>query len=167
MKKQDIFLSLGSNINNPKANLDKTIKILSAHQSVNICKTSKYYRTAPVDYLHQPEFINCAVWIKSALNIHKFYKLIKKIEKEMGTQKEFKNGPRVIDIDIIFYSDQVIMTSDLKIPHPKMHERKFVLVPLEELKPDFIHPELRLTVKELLENLPHNPLQYVEEYTKK
>jgi len=161
--KNRVFLSIGSNVGKLKKNIDQVIEKLKDLPSVEVVKVSKYYKSTPLEFLHQNNFINCGVLLKTSLNIHKLHSKLQKIEKELGKDKKFENGPRKIDIDIIFCEDLVISTSDLQIPHQKMHERKFVLLPFMELDKDFVHPQLNLTIKELLKNLKDNHLQKVKE----
>lgn len=161
MKKHDVFLSLGSNIDNPQENLKNAIKALSESRGIEIVKESSFYRTSPVDFLHQPEFINCILWIRTGKNIHRLLEFLKKLEVQLGREEGFYKGPRKIDLDIIFYSDEVIKTSDLSIPHKRMHQRRFVLIPLCELNNQLVHPELGKTVQQLLDSLEENPLQQV------
>jgi len=161
--KNRIFLSIGSNIGNLKENIDQAVEKIKELASVEVVKVSKYYKSTPVEFLHQNDFVNCAVLIKTGINIHKLHAKLQKIEVELGKDKQIENGPRSIDIDIIFCEDLVISTSDLQVPHQKMHERKFVLIPFMELDKNFKHPQLNLTVKELLAKLKDNHLQKVKE----
>ena len=160
--KTDVFLSLGSNRDNPVKNLENALEKLKALKTLEVVAVSTFYVTTPVDFAEQADFINCAVWVKTSMNPHKFLKVTQDIENEIGKGKEFQSGPRRIDIDIVLFGDLVIISDELRIPHSKMHKRKFVLVPMVELKKDFIHPEINQTMEELLTGLPFNPLIKVE-----
>jgi 2-amino-4-hydroxy-6-hydroxymethyldihydropteridine diphosphokinase len=160
--KQDVFLSLGSNIGNPKDNIETAIAKLKKNRLLDVEVVSRFYLTAPVDFIEQPRFVNCVVWLKTDLEPVKLHRITRKIEKEIGPEREFDKGPRKIDIDIVLFGDLVIISNKLRIPHPRMHKRKFVLVPMVEVNKNFIHPEMNQTVEELLNNLPYNPLETVE-----
>lgn len=147
-----VYLLLGSNLGNREKNIDNAINELKAC-GIIISKKSSLYNTAPWGYAEQPEFLNQALECLTSLEPFELLKEIKSIEKKMGREKTVRYGPRIIDIDIIFYDDLILKSEKLTIPHPLMHERLFVLKPLSEIAPDFVHPELKLTVKQLLEKL--------------
>lgn len=147
-----IYLSLGSNLGDREKNLETALSELE-NEGVLILKKSSIYETAPWGYEKQPEFLNIAMEGLTLLGPYDLLKLIKEIESKMGRKKTIKYGPRVIDIDIIFYNNIILKSKVLTIPHPLMHKREFVLKPLCEIVPDFIHPELKLSVKEMLDNL--------------
>jgi len=147
-----VFLSIGSNIGEKEKNCLEAIAILKKSGLI-IKKTSSVYITEPWGLKNQPDFANMAVEAFTELEPLELLCLLKKIEKNMGRKPTVKYGPRIIDIDIIFYDALVYKSEKLTIPHPLMHERYFVLKPLSEIAPDFVHPVLNLTVKELLDNL--------------
>lgn len=147
-----IYLSLGSNLGDREKNLETALSELE-NEGIVILKKSSIYETAPWGYEKQPEFLNMAMEGLTLLGPYDLLKLIKEIESKMGRKKTIKYGPRVIDIDIIFYNNIILKSKVLTIPHPLMHKREFVLKPLCEIVPDFIHPELKLSVKEMLDNL--------------
>lgn len=147
-----IYLLLGSNLGDRHKNIDNAINELKAC-GIIISRKSSLYNTAPWGYTEQPEFLNQAVEGFTSLEPFELLEEIKKIEKKMGRIDIVRYGPRIIDIDIIFYDDLILKTDKLIIPHPLMHKRLFVLKPLNEIAPDFIHPELKLSVKNLLEKL--------------
>ena len=103
-------------------------------------RVSSIYETEPVGYNEQPFFLNMACHIATDLDPYELLRLVKKVEEEMGRVPDFPNSPRLIDIDILFYGDRVVETADLIIPHPRLHERAFVLIPLSELTPQMLHP---------------------------
>jgi len=145
------YLGLGSNLGDRKQNLVRALDLLSQH--VVIEQLSSVYETEPVGYKEQPLFLNTVCRISTELNPEKLLRLAKKIESELGRTPAFPNAPRRIDIDILFYGDEVLNTRDLTIPHPRLVERAFVLVPLAEIAPDLVHPGNKKTVKKLLGDL--------------
>ncbi len=148
---EEVHLSLGSNMGNRKSNLRRALIMLS--REVNLKKVSSIYETEPVGYSEQPLFLNMACHIATNLDPNELLQLIKKIERDMGRISGFPNSPRPIDIDILFYSDMIVKTVDLVIPHPRLHERGFVLTPLLELAPQLLHPTLKKSVIELAAEL--------------
>ncbi|WP_297213414.1 MULTISPECIES: 2-amino-4-hydroxy-6-hydroxymethyldihydropteridine diphosphokinase [Thermodesulfovibrio] len=147
-----IYLSLGSNLGDREKNLETALSELK-NEGIVILKKSSIYETAPWGYEKQPEFLNMAMEGLTLLEPYDLLKLIKEIENKMGRKKTIKYGPRVIDIDIIFYNNIILKSEVLTIPHPLMHKRDFVLKPLCEIASEFIHPELKISVKKLLDNL--------------
>ncbi|RMA97570.1 2-amino-4-hydroxy-6-hydroxymethyldihydropteridine diphosphokinase [Hydrogenothermus marinus] len=149
MKK--IFLGLGSNIGNKEENIKKAISLLS--DFVFDIKLAKLYKSKAYGYENQDDFINTAIVGYTNLQPEELLKKLKEIEEKVGRKKRFHWGPREIDIDILFYEDLIFKSENLEIPHPRIYERDFVLKPLVDLEPDFIHPVLNKSVKQLLEEL--------------
>lgn len=147
-----VYLLLGSNLGERERNIEVAIKELEK-LGLLIQKRSSLYNTAPWGYYKQPDFLNIAVECLTNIAPIELLRELKEIEKKMGRKETVRYGPRVIDIDIIFYNSLIIKTESLVIPHPLMHKRRFVLEPLCEIAPDFVHPELKLTVRELLDTL--------------
>lgn len=147
-----IYLVLGSNVGNRADNIQEAIEELK-NCGLTILKESSLYNTAPWGYIEQSDFLNMALECSTNLCPYSLLKEIKDIEKKMGRKETIRYGPRIIDIDIIFYNNLIVKSEQLTIPHPLMHKREFVLKPLCEIAPDFIHPELKLSVKQLLDNL--------------
>jgi GTP cyclohydrolase-4 len=145
------YLGLGSNLGDRKQNLAKALKLISPHLVVE--RVSSIYETEPVGYTNQPLFLNAVCRVSTKLSSQQLLRLAKKIEAKLGRVPSFSNAPRTIDIDILFYGDEVTSSPELTVPHPRLVERAFVLVPLAEIAPGLIHPENRKTVKELLKDL--------------
>ncbi|MBM4446530.1 MAG: 2-amino-4-hydroxy-6-hydroxymethyldihydropteridine diphosphokinase [Chloroflexi bacterium] len=146
-----VYLGLGSNLGDRKQNLTQALELLSKH--VVIEKVSPIYETEPVGYTEQPLFLNAVCRISTELNPRQLLRLAKKIETKLGRAPSLANAPRPIDIDILLYDNEVFSSKELTIPHPRLTERAFVLVPLAEIAPDLVHPGNKKTAKELLDDL--------------
>jgi 2-amino-4-hydroxy-6-hydroxymethyldihydropteridine diphosphokinase len=146
------YIAFGTNVGNREENINVALKMME-DRGLKIIKTSKIYVTEPYGYKDQPEFLNGAVVVETSLSCRELLNVLLNIEKDMGRVRHFKWGPRNIDLDIIFYNDEVIDEPDLKVPHPDMQNRDFVLKPLCDLNPNFVHPVFKKTVKTLLEEL--------------
>lgn len=146
-----VYLSLGSNVGERRGNLLAAIARLPA-AGVEVRKTSSFYETEPLDYKQQPWFLNCAVEAETRWEPAELLRALQGIEKEMGSKKEFPKGPRLIDLDILLYGDEVIETPELQVPHPRMLQRRFVLEPLAEIAPGLKHPAWSGSVSELLKS---------------
>jgi 2-amino-4-hydroxy-6-hydroxymethyldihydropteridine diphosphokinase len=143
-----VYLSLGSNLSDKKDNLNKAIIELSS--ILTDLQLSPIYETEPWGYTEQPPFLNQCVGGKCNIDPFQLLVKIQEIEKKLGKNVEFKWGPRIIDIDILFYGNRIIQTDNLTIPHPYIQERAFVLIPLEDIARDFVHPILNVTIGELV-----------------
>jgi 2-amino-4-hydroxy-6-hydroxymethyldihydropteridine diphosphokinase len=146
-----VILALGSNLGDRCANLRQALEEISARVSIN--NTSSIYETPPWGYLEQPVFLNQVLSGWTSLNPAELLTFLKGIEREMGRIKNFKNGPRLIDIDILLFGEQIINTENLVIPHPRMLERGFVLLPLSEIEPDLIIPGTNKSVADFLQKV--------------
>lgn len=142
-----VFIGIGSNLGNKEENIRKAIELTK--EKCKILKISSLYETEPVGYKEQDWFLNCAVEIVTELNPHELLKFLLLIEKILGRIRTIKNSPRTIDLDILFYGDKIINENNLIVPHPRLHERLFVLEPLKEICPHFIHPVFNKSVNEL------------------
>lgn len=143
-----VYLGLGSNLGDRMGNLASAVERLS--QKVNIKKVSSVYETEPVYYKEQPLYLNAVLSALTELEPFELLRFAKSIESDLGRQPSFRNAPRLIDIDILFYGDRVVQTEELAIPHSSIAERAFVLVPLAEIAPRLVHPVLQKSVSELL-----------------
>jgi 2-amino-4-hydroxy-6-hydroxymethyldihydropteridine diphosphokinase len=148
-----IYLSLGSNLGDRAAHLQRALVELAA-AGIEPVRVSPFYQTEPVDYRPQPWFMNCVVEAKTEWLPLRLLSALQNIERKVGRRRGVPKGPRTIDLDILFYDNAVVRAPALTIPHPRMEERKFVLVPLAELAPDFRHPVTRKTVREMLSETP-------------
>jgi len=142
------YLGLGSNIGDRLQNLQAAINALEPE--VHPVECSPVYETPPWGYLDQPNFLNQVVKAETELSPGELLRYLKEIEKDLGRQDSFLNGPRKIDLDIIFFDDAVIESPPITIPHPRMDDRGFVLLPLADLAPEFKHPVLDLSVQDML-----------------
>ena len=149
------FISVGSNLGDPLRNCRRGIDELCLDGEVRLVGRSPFYRTQPVDYLDQDWFVNAALLVETALTPLELLEKTQSIQTRMGRKGDaIRFGPRVLDLDIIFYEDAVIHTPHLVVPHPRMHKRRFVLHPICDIDPTVVHPVLGQTVREMLERLP-------------
>jgi 2-amino-4-hydroxy-6-hydroxymethyldihydropteridine diphosphokinase len=148
-----VYLSLGSNVGARDQNLNAAIAAFPS-ASVEVRRVSSFYETEPVDYLDQAWFLNCVVEAQTELPPLDLLRGLRSIEARMGSQKVIAKGPRLIDIDILLYGQRTIETPELQVPHPRMTQRRFVLVPLAEIAPQLQHPSWPGTVEMLLAETP-------------
>jgi 2-amino-4-hydroxy-6-hydroxymethyldihydropteridine diphosphokinase len=148
-----IHLSLGSNIGERAESIARAIAELRG-RGVRVVMRSSLYETEPVEFLAQGWFLNCVVEVETDLAAGELMRLLLDIERGMGRERMTPKGPRIIDVDILLFGSQVVREADLEIPHPRMAERRFVLVPLTEIAPSARHPVLKKSVAELLAATP-------------
>lgn len=148
MMEHTVYLALGSNLGNRLANIKNAISNFTPQLEVK--KKSPVYETPPWGYADQPAFLNQALMAETYLEPHDLLSHLKRLEVVLGREPTFQNGPRLIDVDILLYDDIVLNSPPLQIPHPRLHQRAFVLVPLNDIAPDLIHPTLGKSVNEML-----------------
>jgi 2-amino-4-hydroxy-6-hydroxymethyldihydropteridine diphosphokinase len=156
-----IFIALGSNLGERLGNLQKAAAGMPPE--VDVLAASLIYETDPWGFVDQPAYLNQVLEATTRLEPAALLAYLKQLESRLGRVVTFRNGPRIIDLDILFYDRLIMKTDGLCIPHPRMHERAFVLVPLADLAPGFRHPVLKKTVQELLQEVDqHGVHQMVE-----
>ena len=153
LKTKKVYLGIGSNLGARLNNIKKAAFLLKKDDKIKFLRHSSFYETEPVGYKNQPDFLNGIFEIMTSLSPQALLKKLKNIEKRMGRIRNIKWGPRVIDLDILLYGNMVIEKTNLTVPHPEMHKRRFILAPLAEIAPDVIHPLKKKTVLELYKNL--------------
>ena len=147
------YLSLGSNVGDRESNLAQATMALSINFDISDIESSSYFESDPLYNLDQPDFLNSVVKCTTTLKPFDFLDVCKRIEKMLGRAKNRKkNAPRIIDVDILFHGDSVMETDELKLPHPMLGVRKFVLIPFAELEPDFQIPHSKFTINDLLDH---------------
>lgn len=147
------FIGIGSNLGDPLSNCLDAIATLISLEQISLTQQSSFYKTEPVGFRDQDWFVNGVVEVKTAYSPRSLLETLKVIEYEMGRRAGEKWGPRVIDLDILFYGQEIINEKDLIIPHPELHKRRFVLIPLNEIAPYVIHPAFGVSVQGLLGRL--------------
>ena len=134
------FVALGSNLQKPRQQVVQALKALAQLPDTRLIAYSSLYRTAPVGYDNQPDFINAAAALETGLPPLRLLHELLALENTHGRQRPFPNAPRILDLDLLLYDDMVMNTAELTLPHPRMHERGFVLLPLAEIAPDLVIP---------------------------
>ena len=160
------YLGLGSNLGERRKNLERAAELLfrspsepldhgrlKSHGHLRLLRSSSVYETAPWGYANQPDFLNCVLEVETGLTPDRLLDITQGVEREMGREWSLRYGPRVIDLDILFYGAIIIEQANLQIPHPRLHQRAFVLAPLAELAPELTHPVVGLTAQELTDKV--------------
>lgn len=153
-----VYIALGSNLENREANLRSAIKLMPPDIIPLVC--SPVYQTDPWGFVDQPAFLNQVIKVKTDLAPEELLQYLKWIEQEVGRTPTFRYGPRKIDLDILFYNDMVYDSPSLTIPHPRIVERAFVLVPLSDIAPNYKHPTLLISIKEMSADLDHESIEW-------
>ena len=146
-----VYVGIGSNLGDKENNIKKAIALLK--EKCKALKISSLYETEPVGYKAQDLFLNCAASMETGLKPEDLLNFFQSIEKISGKIITIKNGPRTIDLDILFYGNKIIKTKSLTVPHPRLHKRLFVLEPLNELCPELVHPKLKKSIGYLRNNV--------------
>lgn len=144
------YIGLGSNLGDREGNLRGALDALREHPDVEVAKVSDFYETQPVGGPPQGPYLNAAAELRTALGPRKLLNLLHEVEARFGRERSIRWGPRTLDLDLLLYDERVIDQPDLKVPHPRMHERRFVLEPLADIAPDVRHPTDERTVQDLL-----------------
>lgn len=147
------FIGFGSNLGDKRTNCLKGLRALKAHGKVKLLRLSSLWRTEPVGFRCQDWFLNGVVEVATELSPRELLELMKEVERKVGRKETFRWGPRTLDLDLLLCGQKVVQEEDLQVPHPRLHQRAFVLVPLVEIAPEAYHPILRKTAKELLQEL--------------
>ena len=150
-KPERIYLSLGTNLGNRELNLESIKQELPPQVKIMDC--SSIYQTEPWGYLNQPDFLNQVLAVETSFSPHELLVYVKDVEQKIGRKPNFRFGPRIVDIDILFYGDRIILEEDLVVPHPRIRDRAFVLIPLAEIDPDLIYPGTDFSISDLVLNV--------------
>ncbi len=156
------YIGIGSNIDDKVGQCERAISEILKIDRNRLLAKSSFFKTQPIGYKDQDWFINGVIKIETDLNPHELLKDLKAIESKLGRVETFHWGPRFIDLDLLFFDHEEIKTKDLCVPHPHLHKRQFVLVPMAEIDRDFIHPVFKMTIQDLLDNLKED--QGVEKF---
>ena len=145
------YIGIGSNLGNPEENCTKAIEKISSIKDIKIISKSSFYQTEPIGGVQQDWFVNSAIEIETDLSPENLLSVLLSLELAMGRTRKEKWGPRLIDLDLLFYGNLVLDNKDLTLPHPEIQNRKFVLIPMSEIAENLIHPTLKKTIKTLLQ----------------
>ncbi len=151
-----VTIGIGSNMGDRRAYCEEAVRLISRFPKTSLLAVSSLYETAPLELLDQDWFINCVAAVRTTLSPQELLRACQEVEQFLGRKRSVRFGPRTIDLDILFYGDQIIRETDLTIPHPRAHERRFVLEPLAEIAPEMEHPVLRKTASQILQGM-RNP----------
>jgi 2-amino-4-hydroxy-6-hydroxymethyldihydropteridine diphosphokinase len=152
------LIAIGSNLGDRFKNICEAVRLMEEHPLVKIGRLSHFYETEPLTLKNQKQnwYLNCVVKVKTSLNPIRFFQLLQNIENMLGRVRTQKWAARTIDLDLLFFDDEIIRTDSLTLPHPQLHLRRFVLEPLLEIAPDYIHPVKGASIKALHHKLRDN-----------
>lgn len=159
-----VYIALGTNLEPRAAHLDKALELFHSLSGVEVKRVSSIYESKPVGYLDQPDFLNLVFEAETELLPLDLLDSCQTIEQELGRVRTIRFGPRTLDVDIVLYGVASIDEERLTVPHPRMQERSFVLLPLQELNPEYVVPEWNKTVNELVAELPAKDLEEIWKY---
>ena len=153
-QKARAFIGAGANLDEPVRQIQRALDELEKSPGVRLGAVSSLYRTQPMGPIAQPPFINAVFSLECGMSPKDLLALLLSVEEKMGRIRRERWGPRVIDLDLLFYDDAIISGQGLEVPHPRLHERRFILTPLVEIAPDVVHPILKKSASDLLDALP-------------
>lgn len=154
VKKHNAYIGLGSNLGQREKYVAAALNALQTTRKIEVVKVSRLYETAPVGGPEdQPSYINAVAHVKTTLSPQRLLGVCLKIEESLGRKRQVRWGPRTIDLDVLCYDQEIVVSQKLMLPHPMMHERVFVMEPLAEIAPDLMHPVLEQTAAEILDSL--------------
>ena len=156
------YIGLGANIGDPRQQLKEALARLAATEEVEVVKVSSFYLNPPLGPPDQPWYVNAVAQVRTRLTPEELLRVLHRVERELGRVRRERWGPRLIDLDLILYNGVILSGLDLRLPHPEMHRRSFVLVPLAEVAPQAWHPALKKTAAELLAELDPKDWQNLE-----
>ena len=157
-----VYLGLGSNQSDPISQIKNATDLIEKIETSKIIKKSSLYESLPVGYLDQPNFINQVISLQTSLSAAELFERFQQIEFQLKRVKKIVNGPRTIDIDILLFNQEIILTNDLTIPHPRMLDRAFVMIPLLEIEPNILVPKIS-NLKEILGKLDKKTLMKIND----
>ena len=149
----DAYIGIGSNMGDRAAHLAQALVAMTTLDNTRLLRRSPVYETDPVGPIDQPKFLNTAAWLATTLQPVELLGYLRDIERAAGRERDERWGPRTLDLDLLLWGDRIIDSEELTVPHPHMHERWFVLKPLSDIAPEAIHPVLKKTVLELLNQI--------------
>jgi 2-amino-4-hydroxy-6-hydroxymethyldihydropteridine diphosphokinase len=152
------YIGIGSNLGDSLRNCKHAVENLSEAEGIKLIRASSFYRTEPVGMEDQNYFVNAVVEVQTDISARNLLQLMQNIENEMGRTRKAKGGPRIIDLDLLFYGQNVIKEQDLAVPHPEIHKRRFVLEPFCEIASYFIHPSFGVSIRGLKDRLDDNKI---------
>ena len=152
------YIGIGSNLGDSLKNCQHAVENISGSEGIKLIRASSFYRTEPIGMENQNYFVNAVLEVETDISARNLLQLMQNIEKEMGRKREAKGGPRIIDLDLLFYGQNVIKEQNLTVPHPEIQKRRFVLEPLCEIASYFIHPSFGISIRGLKDRLDDNKI---------
>ena len=152
------YIGIGSNLGDSLKNCQYAVENLSGSEEIKLIRASSFYRTEPIGMESQNYFVNAVVEVQTDISARNLLQILQTIENDMGRKRETKGGPRIIDLDLLFYGQNVIKEQNLTVPHPEIQKRRFVLEPLCEIASYFIHPSFGVSIRGLKDRLDDNKI---------